>query len=254
MPPYQSDDINEFTAKMTADRDESSVRQEHAPLRSFGRRRARKLSPRQNELLDSGLREMALDLSKSCPDNPAHLFGEDTKAVWLEIGFGGGEHLLWQARDNPDIGFLGCEPFIDGVVKVLDGASKAGLNNIRLHADDARDVLPWLPSASIARAFLLFPDPWPKKRHLKRRLVNAEMIGRLARLVAPDGELRLATDIPDYARGMLAAVRKEGSFRWLARQPSDWRIRPGDWPETKYERKALREGRKRYFLRFRRLR
>lgn len=237
---------------MTADRDDSSGQQEYGPMRSFGRRRSRKLSPRQNDLLEDGLRQLALDLSKPCPADLADLFAGATKDTWLEIGFGGGEHLLWQAGDNPQVGFLACEPFIDGVVKVVDAAESAGLNNIRLHADDVRDVLPWLPTASIARTFVLFPDPWPKKRHIKRRLVSPDLIAELARIVRPGGELRLATDIPDYARGMLAVVRKERSFSWLAREPGDWRARPSDWPETRYERKAIREGRNRYFLRFRR--
>ena len=221
------------------------------PLRSFGRRRARKLSPRQAALLDGGLRSFALDLAQPAPQPLTDLFA-NARDVWLEIGFGGGEHLLWQAGHNRDIGFIACEPFIDGVVKVIDRAEAAQLENIRLHADDVRDVLPWLPAASIARAFVLFPDPWPKKRHIKRRLVNAELLGQLARILRPGGELRLATDIPDYARAMLLAVRQEQSFRWFARQPEDWRQRPADWPETRYEQKAVREGRKRYFLRFER--
>lgn len=222
------------------------------PLRSFGRRRARKLSPRQAELLDGGLRRFALDLSQPAPQPLTGLF-TDARDVWLEIGFGGGEHLLWQAGHNPDIGFIACEPFIDGVVKVIDGAEAAQLENILLHADDVRDVLPWLPSASIARAFVLFPDPWPKKRHIKRRLVNADLLGELARIIRPGGELRLATDIADYARAMLMVVRHEPRFRWLARQPADWRQRPDDWPETRYEQKAVREGRRRYFFRLERM-
>ena len=172
--------------------------------------------------------------------------------MWLEIGFGGGEHLLWQAERNPDVGFIACEPFIDGVVKVVDGAREASLDNIRIHADDARDVFPWLPPAVIERACVLFPDPWPKARHHKRRLVEQAFLGEVARVTKPAGELRLATDIGDYARQMLLAIRAEGSFAWTARRPSDWRCRPLDWPETRYEQKAIREGRRRYFLRFRR--
>ena len=234
------------------DRNKHLPPKEHAPLRSFGRRRARKLSPRQTELLDDGLRQFALDLSVPPPDNLHDLFraGRD---VWLEIGFGGGEHLLWQSQQNPTVGFIACEPFIDGVVKVIDGAEARSLDNIRIHADDVRDVLPWLPSASIARAFVLFPDPWPKKRHIKRRLVNPDFISRTRSHRPPGGELRLATDIPDYARGMLLAVRSEQSFSWTAREPSAWRERPADWPETRYEQKAIREGRKRYFFRFARV-
>ena len=232
-----------------SDRERQLTTNEQMRLRSFGRRRARKLSPRQEELLGRGLERFALDLSAPAPRAITDLFPA-ARDVWLEIGFGGGEHLIWQAREHPDVGFIACEPFIDGVVKLLDGVDADNLDNVRVHADDVRDVLPWLPPASIGRAFVLFPDPWPKKRHLKRRLVDTELIAELARVVRPGGELRLATDIADYARGMLAAVRKERSFNWTARQPDAWRVRPQDWPETRYERKAIREGRRCYFLRF----
>jgi tRNA (guanine-N7-)-methyltransferase len=235
---------------MTPERNDDS-QPVYGPLRSFGRRRSRKLSPRQAELLDEGLNRLALDVSVSAPDRLSELFDWPVREVWLEIGFGGGEHLLWQARHNPDVGIIACEPFIDGVVKVLDGARADDLNNIRIYTDDVRDVLPWLPSASVNRAFVLFPDPWPKKRHIKRRLVGTGLIGELARIMTPDAELRLATDIPDYARGMLLAVRQQKSFRWLARERKDWRIRPNDWPPTRYEEKAIREGRSRYFFQFR---
>ena len=192
-------------------------------LRSFGRRRARRLTDRQKALLDDELSGMALDVTTPPPGGVGSLFARPVKACWLEIGFGGGEHLLWQAARNPDIGFIACEPFIDGVVKVVDGAVTAGLDNIRIHADDARDVLPWLPEASIERAFILFPDPWPKARHHKLRLVEPRFLAALSRVEAPGGELRLATDINDYARQMLLAARREASFVWLARSPADWR-------------------------------
>ena len=147
--------------------------------------------------------------------------------------------------------YFGLRAIYRWVVKVIDGSFAHGLENIRLHTDDVRDILHWIPTASIARIFILFPDPWPKKRHGKRRLVNPGLIRELARITQIGGELRLATDIPDYARAMLLAIRKEQSFRWLARQASDWRERTADWPETRYEQKAIREGRNRYFLRFR---
>lgn len=222
---------------------------EQMRLRSFGRRRARKLSPRQEDLLECGLERFALDLSTPSPAPLTGLFA-GAEDVWIEIGFGGGEHLLWQASQHPQIGFIACEPFIDGVVKLFDGIDAGNLENVRVHPDDVRDVLPWLPSASIGRVFILFPDPWPKKRHVKRRLIDVDLLAELARIVRPGGELRLATDIADYARGMLAAVRQERSFRWTARKPAAWRLRPDDWPETRYERKAIREGRTCYFLRF----
>ena len=234
------------------DREKDRASDDRVPLRSFGRRRSRKLSAHQGELLAEGLRRYTLDMSGPPPTPLTSLF-RSASEVWLEVGFGGGEHLLWQARKQPTVGILACEPFIDGVVKVIDGTLEQGLENIRIHADDVRDVLHWLPPASIARVFILFPDPWPKRRHSKRRLINPALIRELARIMRKDGELRLATDIPDYARAMLLAVRKERSFRWLARQANDWRERTADWPETRYEQKAIREGRNRYFLRFSRL-
>jgi len=215
-------------------------------LRSFGRRRGRKLSPRQQGLVEGRLREISVDLSSPAPQPLTALFAKPVRETWLEIGFGGGEHLLWQARANPDIGLIGCEPFLDGVVKVVSAIDESGgaLGNVRLHPDDARPLLRWLPEASISRAFILFPDPWPKARHQKRRLVSEATLRELARVMAPGAELRLGTDIADYARWMLIAVAREGSFVWTAQGPSDWRERPADWPQTRYEAKAVAAGRR----------
>lgn len=221
-----------------------------AELRSFGRRRGRTLSPRQQDLLRDLLPKLALDISGPPPASLGQLFANKVDAVWLEIGFGGSEHMIWQARQNPSVGFIGCEPFEDGVVKALTAIEEHGLENIRLHADDARDVLRWLPAASINRAFILFPDPWPKRRHHKRRLISPPLVAELARVIAPGGELRIATDIGDYARTALVALRTSPAFTWTAKRPSDWRIRRSDWPPTRYEAKALREGRRCYFFRF----
>jgi tRNA (guanine-N7-)-methyltransferase len=219
-------------------------------LRSFGRRRGRVLSGRQKRLWDDVLPRVAVDLRV-----PAQLplLGQGLADTWLEIGFGGGEHLIWQAGQNPHVGLIGCEPFEDGVVKVLTAIEDSGLSNIRLHADDARDVLRWLPEASITRAFVLFPDPWPKRKHLKRRLVNTHLLELLARVIRPGGELRLGTDIADYARTILMAVQHVPAFRWTARGPNDWRVRPVDWPQTRYEDKAVREGRVSSYLLFERV-
>lgn len=227
-------------------------------LRSFGRRRGRKLSPRQQALVDTLLPRLALDLSQPMPAPLAGLFAGSVRDVWLEIGFGGGEHLLWQAKAHPDVGLIGCEPFLDGVVKVLsavDDAAVAGtgaLANVRLHADDARPLLRGLPDGQIGRAFILFPDPWPKARHQKRRLVSESTLRELARAMRPGAELRLGTDIADYARVMLLAIRQEGSFRWTAESPADWLQRPADWPQTRYEAKALAAGRRCHYFRFER--
>ena len=160
------------------------------------------------------------------------------REVWLEIGFGGAEHLLWQARHNPEVGLIGCEVFEDGVVKALTGVAEHALANVRLSTDDARDLLRWLPPASLGRVFVLFPDPWPKKRHVKRRLVTRAVLDLLARVMTPRAELRIATDIGDYARTILLAARRHPALAWQAEGPRDWRERPADWPQTRYEAKA----------------
>ena len=221
-------------------------------LRSFGRRRGRKLRARQTQHVEQLLPRLSLDLAQPTPRPLTEIFDSRVSDVWLEIGFGGGEHLLWQAAHNPQIGIIGCEPFLDGIVKVLDGVEANNLENIRLHADDARDVLRCLPDGSLGRVFILFPDPWPKKQHHKRRLVNVALLRQLARVMRPGGVLRLGTDIGDYAADMLAAVNDSGMFNWLARHCGDWRIRPSDWPQTRYEQKADREGRSSYYLCFER--
>jgi tRNA (guanine-N7-)-methyltransferase len=136
---------------------------------------------------------------------------------------------------------------------VLSAIEDEHLSNVIVHADDARPLLRWLPDASISRTFVLFPDPWPKRRHLKRRLVNDHFLGLLARVMHPDAELRIGTDIGDYARTILMAFQHSRQFSWQAERPADWRIRPSDWPSTRYEEKAVREGRRCYYLRFRRL-
>ncbi|MGH1418998.1 MAG: tRNA (guanosine(46)-N7)-methyltransferase TrmB [Hyphomicrobiaceae bacterium] len=217
-------------------------------LRSFGRRRGRKFSDSQTALMNDVLPCVRLDLDAAVPKSLAALFNPVVEDVWLEIGFGGGEHLLWQAEHNRDVGLIGCEPFEDGVVKVLRGVEDQALANVRVHDDDARDVLRWLPEASISRAFVLFPDPWPKARHRKRRLVNTSLLNALARVMCEGGELRIGTDIGDYARWMMIALQEADVFEWTAKRPDDWRKRPGDWPQTRYEQKARREGRCCYFL------
>ncbi len=250
-------------------------------LRSYGRRRGRKPSDRQAELLRDYLPKVAVDpLGRRCReaadegvDSRNHEVstplptistpspqgergwapGEEGRPLWLEIGFGGGEHLVWQARQNPHVAFIGCEPFEDGVVKVLGKIADENLGNIRLHMGDARDVMRWLPEASVARAFILFPDPWPKKKHRKRRLVNPQTLDLLADAMAPGAELRIGTDIADYARTMLLAFQSEPRFEWQAASPQDWRLRPSDWPPTRYEQKAEREGRRRYYFKFQRI-
>lgn len=219
-------------------------------IRSFGRRRGRKLSVRQEQLRATLLPQVAIDPNAPPPGDVAALFPAGTSAVWLEIGFGGAEHLIWQAEANPNVGLIGCEPFEDGLVKALTAIDDKGLGNVRLLGDDVRPLLRWLPEASLDRAFILFPDPWPKKRHRKRRLFSPDLLRLLARVMKPGAELRFASDIGDYASTALLAVKQTPSFRWTAERPQDWRERPADWPGTRYEAKAGREGRRCYFLRF----
>jgi len=220
--------------------------------RSFGRRKGHKLSPRQEQLVATMLPRLQPDLSRPPPGPLTSLFDTPVEEVWLEIGFGAGEHLLWHARNNPRAGLIGCEPYINGVAKVLAAVEEEALPNIAVHPDDALALLDWLPPAALDRAFILFPDPWPKRRHRRRRFLRAENIAALARVMRPGAELRFATDIGDYARTALIAFRREGSFHWTAQRPSDWRPRPDDWPPTRYEAKALAAGRRCYYFRFQR--
>ncbi len=170
--------------------------------------------------------------------------------LWLEIGFGSGEHLAWQAERNRDVTLIGAEIWHDGVANLLTRIERMGLDNVRILDGDAVPLLMSLEPASLERILVLFPDPWPKARHRKRRLVNPQTAALFGELLADGGELRLATDIEDYARAMLLALRGQSELEWSARRPLDWRQRPLDWPETRYEAKARREGRTPLFLRF----
>ncbi|TFG87352.1 MAG: tRNA (guanosine(46)-N7)-methyltransferase TrmB, partial [Hyphomicrobiales bacterium] len=213
-----------------------------------GRRRGHGLTAKRQRLIDDLLPRLAV------PEGPGRLdaetlFGDD-RTLWLEIGFGGGEHLAWQAERHGDLGFIGAEPYINGVAALLAAIDERDLANVRIRADDVGPVLERLAPASLARVFILFPDPWPKTRHHKRRIVNGATIARLAELMADGAELRLATDDMAYARWMMTVMAANGEFRWTARRPGDWRERPADWPGTRYEAKALRAGRRPVFLRF----
>jgi tRNA (guanine-N7-)-methyltransferase len=222
-------------------------------LRSYGRRKGHALSARKERLWQELLPGLRLPLEAPAPRPLTRLFPQRTCEVWLEIGFGSGEHLLWQAEHHSEIGVIGCEPFVNGVASLLGGIEDRGLDSIRIHDGDARDVLAWLPDGSIARVFLLFPDPWPKSRHSKRRLLTPDTAAKFARVLKPGGELCFASDSGDYAGQALAILLGSGAFAWDAERASDWRMRPADWPQTRYERKALSEGRKPVYLRLRRL-
>jgi len=184
--------------------------------------------------------------------DPGALFPGGPRPLWLEIGFGAGEHLAAQAALHPEIGLIGCEPYIAGVASLLARAEQAGLANLRVVVDDARLLLAALPDRSLERIFVLFPDPWPKTRHHKRRIVNPTTAAEFARLLAPGGELRLATDDMGYLRAMLLALGRQPGLIWLAERPADWRERPDDAPPTRYEQKALAAGRACVHLRYRR--
>lgn len=223
---------------------------EATQLRSYGRRKGRPLSARKERLLTDLLPRLRLDLKAPAPRRLRDLFSVPVGEMWFEIGFGSGEHLLWQAEHRRDVGLIGCEPFINGVASLLGAVEQRGLANIRVHDGDAREVLAWLPDGAISRIFMLFPDPWPKKRQLKRRLLAAETVKELARVLAPGGELRFASDDGDYAAQALVLISRSGAFEWLAMRPEDWRGRSTDWPETRYERKAVGQGRQPIYLRF----
>lgn len=221
-------------------------------LRSYARRRGRRLSPRRQRLLDELLPRLRLDPSDPRLSAPSALFSGAPREVCLEIGFGGGEHLAWQAAHHPQAGFIGCEPFLNGVARLLAAVEEQGLANILVHDGDGLDVLEALGEGTIARIFVLFPDPWPKARHAKRRLVRPETMAEFARVLADGGELRLASDIGDYVHRMLVEARARPELEWTAEGPRDWRERPADWPGTRYEAKAKRQGRRPVYLVFRR--
>lgn len=232
-----------------------SLPAEGAPPRRalYGRRQGPKLRPGRRRLLEERLPALAFAVEGGAPLDPFRLFDPRPRAVWLEIGFGGGEHLAEQAARHPEVGFLGVEPFRDGVARLVGAVEARDLRNVRILVDDARLLLAALPEACLERVFVLFPDPWPKTRHHKRRIVNRETAAQLARAIRPGGELRLATDDPGYARWMLEALLAEPRFAWTAERAADWRDPPPDWVPTRYEAKARAAGRRPVFLSFRRL-
>ena len=228
-----------------------------APWRNFyGRLKGKHLRESQRGYLDQDLATLSPG-PVSWEDNPdrapldlASLFGG--KALWLEVGFGGGEHLVHQAALHPEVGIIGCEPYINGVAMLLGKIRAAEADNLRVHPGDVRDLFDVLPEGAVEEVFLNYPDPWPKKRHHRRRFVTPDHLEPLARVMTPGAELRIATDIPDYVRQALEEVPRAG-FVWLAEGPADWRAPWDDWISTRYEQKALREGRVPQYLTFRRV-
>ncbi|WP_246206795.1 tRNA (guanosine(46)-N7)-methyltransferase TrmB [Methylocystis heyeri] len=214
----------------------------------FGRSKGKALRKHQTELVSDLLPELSLDLSG--PLDPATLFAEPMRETRLEIGFGGGEHLIEAADKEPDVGFIGCEPFVNGVARLLSQIEKRGLKNIKLHRGDAIEAVDRLPDASLSRVYLFYPDPWPKRRQRKRRFVSEDALGRLARVMKKSAELRFATDIDDYAAWTLARVNESPDFQWTAQAPADWLVPWQGWTRTKYEGKAIAAGRKPVYLSF----
>src|SRR6516165_1518855 len=225
----------------------------HGPQRArafFGRRKGHRLRPHQNALLDTLLPRLAIELAATAPGDLAALFPRPVDAVRLEIGFGGGEHLFAQATADPRTGFIGCEPFVNGMAKILALIEAGGADNIRLFAGDAVDLLRWLPAAALTRVDLLYADPWPKRRHWKRRFVQDDTVAMIARALRPGGIFRFATDIPDYAAWTLERMLRAPGFAWTAQCADDWRLPWADFGGTRYEAKAKREGRTPCYLEF----
>lgn len=209
----------------------SGLSDEHPLIRSYGRIKSRAIKPRQAGLVEARLPELTWRM------------GEDPRAssrpVWLEIGFGGGEHLAEQAARNPDALLIGAEPFLNGVASAVRHLDERALGNVRLHPGDARELVERLPDGSVNRVFILFPDPWPKARHHKRRLITEGFVSELARVLRPGGRLRFATDWRDYAAWTLERFERAPAFRWTAERAADWRVAPTDHVPTRYEAKRL---------------
>lgn len=219
-----------------------------SPGAFYGRRVGKALRVTQQDAMDRLLPRYRFELAAAA--DPAALFPRPVEALWLEIGFGGGEHLIDHAGRRPQVGFMGVEPFLNGMARMLVDLEKAGHDNIRLFDADAALLLDQLPAGCLAGADLFYPDPWPKKRHWKRRFVRPDNLDRLARVIRPGGQLRVASDVPDYVGWTLATVRAHGLFRWTARAAEDWTTPYPDWPGTRYEAKALQDGRIPTYLTF----
>jgi tRNA (guanine-N7-)-methyltransferase len=218
-----------------------------------GRRQGRKLRSGRKKLVEELLPQIRLTLPPGeGPLDPRSLFSPPLEQLWLEIGFGGGEHLAGQAARHPEIGFIGCEVFLNGLASALAHIHREKLTNVRLLHDDARGLLPRLPDAAIGRVYLLFPDPWPKRRHRDRRFTGRANLDGLARIMADGAELRIASDDTGFIRWTLEQARLHPDLAWQARRPQDWRQPPGDWIATRYQEKALKAGRSPVFLTFQR--
>lgn len=218
--------------------------------RVYGRRQGPALSAARQARLDHWLPKIEIPLESLVPTGPEAHFDAALADHWLEIGFGKGEHLAAQAKSNPDIGLIGCEPFLNGVSGLVDIVDQENLTNVRIFMDDARLLMDSLPDQSMGRAFILFPDPWPKARHHKRRIVSAGNINVLSRILKDGAELRIGTDHMEYCRWIMAHMLENPDFIWLSDSPENWRDRPDDWPASRYEIKSGEQGRISSYLRF----
>ncbi len=225
----------------------------HQSRALFGRRKGHRLRKRQADLIDSLLPRLAIDLLRPAPVELGELFAVPVTEVALEIGFGGGENLIAQANARPGTGFIGIEPFVNGMAKALAAIDESGSQNIRLHFDDATPLLAWLPDASLTHIDLIHPDPWPKRRHWKRRFVQDATIAQFARILRRGGEVRFITDIADYATWTLQRFIRSRYFDWTAQCADDWQKPWADFTATRYHAKAARAERAPCFLIFRRV-
>ena len=219
----------------------------------FGRRKGHKLRAHQADLVENLLPHLALDIASEAPADIGDLFDPKADELRLEIGFGGGEHLVAEAQSLADTGFIGCEPYVNGMAKILAQIEARNIGNIRLFAGDAADLLAWLPPESLVRIDLIHPDPWPKRRHWKRRFVQDATVAAMARALQRGGEFRFISDIDDYAAWTLAHLLRSPDFAWIAERADDWRLPWPGFTMTRYGRKAEREGRRATHLRFRRM-
>jgi tRNA (guanine-N7-)-methyltransferase len=225
----------------------------HAHGSFFGRRKGHKLRIHQADLIAHLLPQLALDIGSPAPADLSDLFDDGIETIRLEIGFGGGEHLIAEAQAFPDIGFIGCEPYVNGMAKILTQIESVNVKNIRLYAGDAAELVAWAPRQSMARIDLIHPDPWPKRRHWKRRFVQDATVAAMARIIKPQGEFRFVSDIDDYCAWTLAHLLRSPDFFWTAERAADWHLPWPGYTMTRYGRKAEREGRKAAYLRFRRV-
>lgn len=219
----------------------------------FGRRSGKSLKGRQAELMESFRQRLMIDINGKTPASLIDLFDETVQSIWLEIGFGGGEHLVHRAAENPDTGYIGIEPFRNGMAKALVAIEDAGLSNIRIYDEEAGPFLDWLPQKSLDGIYLLYPDPWPKTRHFKRRFINETNLDRIARALKTDHEFRFASDIDSYVEWTVEHCAAHPTFEWLNGSQEHSLQAWENWPGTRYEAKALREGRLPRYLSFQRI-